>query len=84
MYNDLGVRVRLEAVAVPFQFDPQLSKIINFAIISDPDRPIFIAHRLFACGREVDDAQPPMTQAESPLYRLADLFALSVRSPVPE
>src|SRR6185437_7089470 len=46
MENNLGVRVGPKAMAFSFEFDSQLSKIIDLTIISDPDRSIFVAHRL--------------------------------------
>ena len=64
MNDNLGVRVRSEMVAVILQLAAKFAKVINFAVVGDPNSTIFVRHRHVAGGREVDDAQPAIAEAD--------------------
>ena len=61
--DDLGVRVRVEAVSRLLQLGAQLDVVENFAIEDDPHRLILVVDRLVAT-RQVDDAQAGVRQAD--------------------
>ena len=60
--NRFRVRTAAISVAAAFQFRPELRVVINLAVKGDPDGAIFIAHRLVAGGRKIDNSQPPLTK----------------------
>ena len=65
--NDhFGVRARPEVVPALLELGPQLLEVVDFAVEDDPDRLVGIGHRLVAAG-EIDDRQPPETQADRPV-----------------
>src|SRR5690554_5737451 len=55
--------------------------VIDFAIEGDPNEPVFIAHRLGRRLREVDDREPPMGQADSPVR--AHPYTVTIGPPMP-
>jgi hypothetical protein len=59
----LGVAVRPEAYASPFQFPPQVEVIVDLAVEHDRIAVIGREHRLVP-ARDVDDAQPTHAEAE--------------------
>ncbi len=71
LQDDLSIRVvGLPLVAAyPLQFSANLRVVVNLTIERDPQRAILIAHGLRSCGREIDDRQPPMSQAHPPVRR---------------
>jgi len=51
----LGVGARPVTVSFGFQFPAQDCMVVDLAVVGDPDRPVLVAHRLVAGGRQVDD-----------------------------
>src|SRR5207244_10057730 len=60
--DDLGVAAAAERVAERIELPPDLRKVIDFAIVADPDRPVSARHRLMAGRRGVDDRQAGMPE----------------------
>jgi len=50
--DDLGVGMRSELVAARLEPRAKLDEVVDLAVIDDPDRPIFIGHRLIARSAE--------------------------------
>ena len=46
------------------QLRPEFEIVVDLAIEGDPNRPVFIGHRLAAVRREIDDAQATVTEAD--------------------
>src|SRR5687767_11640764 len=44
--------------------------VVDLAIEGEPNRPVLVRHRLSAGVREVDDAETPMTEHDTPLGTL--------------
>src|SRR3954467_5215291 len=63
MNNDFSVAVGTKSMPGGDQLRTQFLKVIDFAVESDPDGLIFIAHGLMSGGREVDDGKPAVLQA---------------------
>ena len=59
-----GVAVGAEAVAGAFEPAAQLAEVVDLAVEDDPDRAVFVGHRLMPAG-QVDDRQPPMAQGHA-------------------
>src|SRR3984893_928531 len=64
MDNYLGVATGAEGVAERRELCHQWLKIIDFAIVDDANRPVFIVERLIT-RREVDDREPAVTEPNS-------------------
>ena len=60
MENHLGIGRRPKDVSPRFQFGPQCSVIVDFAVEDDP-QAIVVGHRLGA-ARQIDDGQAAMTE----------------------
>src|SRR5690606_32817563 len=63
VHDDLGVRRRAETVAAGFEIGPQIAMVVDLTVEDDPDRPVFVGHRLPAAG-QVDDGQTPMAERD--------------------
>jgi hypothetical protein len=61
MNERLGITPGLVAVTERLELATQLDVVVDLSVEHDPDRAVFIRHRLGAT-LEVDDAQPPVTQ----------------------
>ena len=53
--------MRPEPVAAGLEIAPQVAVVVDLAVEDDPDRLVFVGHRLLAAG-PVDDGQPAMTK----------------------
>ncbi len=56
--DDLGVALGLEPVAQVRELGPDLEVVVDLAVVDGADPVFRVPHRLVACRREVDDAQP--------------------------
>jgi hypothetical protein len=77
------IRPGPKAPAAPFQFGPKFAEVVDLAVEHDPD--VFAIgglHRLPARGREVNNAQAPVSQGDGQFRRVIgeDLHAGIVRS----
>ena len=62
----LGVAVRAEAVARALELGPQLSVVVELAVLDDVNRSVLVGDRLVA-GLEVDDREAAGGEADRPL-----------------
>ncbi len=62
--DDFRVGVRAERVAARFELHSKLGEVVDLAVEDRPDRPVFVRQRLIA-GRQVDDAEPAMPEADA-------------------
>ncbi len=64
--QDLGVAVGAKAMAVAFELVAQLDRIVELAVVGDPDVARLVAKRLIGLWEKIDDAKPvcPSTQVE--------------------
>ena len=53
--NVMAVRVELRS---------HLGEVVDLAVEDDPDRAVLVAERLIA-GRQIDDAEPPVAEADA-------------------
>ena len=51
MNDDFGVGMRVELVAALFKPTPQFWKIVDFAVVDDPDAFVFVVDGLVATGQ---------------------------------
>jgi hypothetical protein len=58
--QDFAVGVAFKLMPLPFQVEPQLFKIVNFAVKDQPDPVCFIAERLVARLAEIQDREAPV------------------------
>src|SRR5216684_5233467 len=75
MNDGLCIRERAEHMPARNQLVPQVAVAVDLAVEGDPDRRVFVAHRLVTAGH-VDDAEAANTEAE----RSAQVNALVVRA----
>src|SRR6266478_7558333 len=66
MNYDFGVGVRTKTMGVGFAFEltPQIGEVVDFAVVGDPHRPIFVAHGHVAIGGEVEDGKTAAPQSD--------------------
>src|SRR5574341_742739 len=71
MDDDLGVRVvRLPSVPADLdQFSPDLSVVVDLAVEHDLDAVVLVGHGLVRDGRQVDDREAAVPQADLPVRR---------------
>src|SRR5262245_27082055 len=77
MNNDLGVRLTVEMVALPFERFPKLFEVVNFAVKNSPDGAVFVVDRLMAACN-INDAEPSHAQGGA----VCDVIAGVIGSPV--
>ena len=58
--------------------------IIDFAVEDDVKAAVFIFHGLAAGRGQIDDAEPPVSQADTDVMAVVDIEALVIRSAVGE
>src|SRR6185369_11583066 len=57
-----AVRRRAEAVPEALELAAELLESIDLAVVSQPDRAVFVRHRLVAAARHVDDRKTAMAE----------------------
>src|SRR5437762_6486645 len=62
MNEDFGIGPGLKYMAAHLKILLQLQEIINFAIVYDPNRSIFVAHRLVARRGKINNTQSPVAK----------------------
>lgn len=75
----LGVGVRAEGVA-PFEFAAERAEVVDLAVEGDPDGPVLVGHGLVPGGRQVEDGEPPVREADGAV----DVHARVVGAAVPD
>src|SRR5258707_10213052 len=68
MNDSFGVGVRAKTMPLSLKFTSQIGEVVDFAVVGDPHRPIFVAHRHVAIGREVEDRKTPAPQSDIPPF----------------
>jgi hypothetical protein len=61
--DDFRVRVGNKVVAFALQLTAKLGEIVNFAVVGDPDRAVFVAHRHVAVGRKIKNGKAAAAEA---------------------
>src|SRR5262249_24525698 len=61
--DNLGVGTAAECVALRLELAPQFEKIIDFAVVTDPNASVGAAHGLVRGSRQVDDGKPRVREA---------------------
>src|SRR5690349_8696569 len=64
VHNHFSVSVRTKLMASRYQFGAQLLEVVDLAVEGDPDGLILIAHGLMAGGREINDGEAAVLQAD--------------------
>ena len=77
MDDDFGVAAGPEDVSALLEVVPQLAVVVDLAVEDDPDRAVFVGHRLMP-ALEVDDAQPAHAERDA----VSEIHALIVRAAV--
>jgi len=75
MEDDFRVRTGTEAPALGDQLVAQFDIVEDFAIEDSPHRPVLVRNGLIA-GGEVDDAQPCVAEARTPVRRGPDRLGI--------
>ena len=75
----LGVAVRREPVAGPLEVPPELTVVVELAVLDDRDAAVLVRDRLVA-GREVDDREAPGSEPDGPV----EVCAVRVRPALDE
>src|SRR5205085_2931428 len=70
LQDHLGVAAREEAVAEPLKLVAKLLVIVDAAVEDEVEAELGIHHRLGRTGREVDDLQPLVAEADPPAHQL--------------
>ncbi len=55
----------------PLEFQPQLRRVVDLAVVRNPDCPVLARHRLLAQRRQVDDRQSAMPEPEARASEIA-------------
>ena len=71
----------LVAVSGGFELGTHVGVIEDFAVVGDPQRVVFVGHRL-AAGGEVDDAQAAVAQGDFSLHVKSGSIGTAVRDDV--
>jgi hypothetical protein len=69
--HDLGVGARAEAVAGRLQLGAQLAEVVDLAVVGEDQAPVLGRHGLLAGGRQVDDREAPVAEADRPIAEVA-------------
>src|SRR5579863_4802732 len=64
MNNHLGVGVGGKAMALAFEFSAKLSEVVDFSVVGDPHRAVFVAHRHVADRGEIENGKTATAQAD--------------------
>ena len=62
MENDFGVGLGPEDMTEVLELGPKISEIVNLAVECEPDRAVFIGHRLPARFGKIDDGEAPVSE----------------------
>ncbi len=62
MYDHLSVGAAAKDMAFGFQYLAQFEEVVDFPVVSDPHRTIFIRHRLTAMFAQIDNTETSMTE----------------------
>src|SRR6267154_5714420 len=68
MNNDFGIGMSEAAMAAGLQLRAQLGKVIDLAVVDNPNGLIFVEDRLVP-ARQVDDAEPAHAQSDASLHK---------------
>ncbi len=79
VHDRLGVRARGEGVPGGLQLLGELGEVVYLAVEDDGHRPRLVVDRLVS-GREVDDAQPPVSEP----HPGSTVEAVGIRAAVPD
>jgi hypothetical protein len=60
---DFRIGVRGKVVAFVLQFTAKFGEVVDFAVVGDPDRAVFVAHWHVPIGRKIKDGKAPAAQA---------------------
>src|SRR5437868_7017955 len=77
MHDDLSIRVGVEVVSPTLKFLSQFRKVVNLAVIDDPNTLVFVVNGLVT-ATNINDAQPSHAQA----HRAASIDPLVVGTTV--
>ena len=61
--------MRAKTVPLALEVAAQIGEVVNFAVVGNPDRAVFVAHRHVAVGRKIENGQPPAAQPNVPAIR---------------
>ena len=76
-----GVGMSLEPVAARLEIAPELEVVVDFPVEHNPDRPVFVGHRLLAAGA-VDDGQPAVAEREPRCAMNSSAVRTAMKQPV--
>ena len=82
MKNRFGVAVRSVDVAAPFEFFAEVCVVVDFAVVGYAQPPVFVRHRLMACGH-INDAQAPVAESDLAVNVSSGVVRPAVRNHVP-
>jgi hypothetical protein len=80
--KNLGVGARPESLPLPLELRPEVSEVVNLAVVRDPEAPAGSRHGLRPGWRKVQDGETAVPEAER-LARRA-MQPLSIRATVGE
>ena len=69
MNHCFRVGMRAKTVPLALEVAAQIGEVVNFAVVGNPDRAVFVAHRHVAVGRKIENGQPPAAQPNVPAIR---------------
>ena len=72
MQNRFGVAMGLKFVAFSGKFGAIIGVIVNFAIVNNDARFVFIEHRLLSV-RDINNAQTPMSESDIFINKFAEI-----------
>jgi len=76
--DDLGVRACLEPVTARDEVRANLREVVNLAVEDRPHRAVFVRQWLIA-GREIDDAQTPVSETDPGAHVMSGGIGAAVR-----
>src|ERR1700693_3265388 len=58
------MRTKMMSVGFAFKLTAQIGEVVDFAVVGDPHRPIFVAHGHVTIGREIEDGKTAASQSD--------------------
>ncbi len=63
MDDDFGIGIRREVVALALQLPAKFGEVVDFAVVGDPDRAVFVAHWHVPVSGKIENGEAAAAEA---------------------